>query len=750
MPQAVKSKADFAPVLIREIEAAIKRFNMYPAGHPASKTAAQVPYNTLKQAFEESKLVVIGLVEGNLAVNGKPLEGLQGKIVLKEALTHLNLHSISFSTDIDEESFQKFLVYFIGKTGGKIDWNDLEEYIRENSINGMAVDELRYELVGKDQTVVNGNAMVIGGGGGSGGAGGSGGGGVPISKLFEEHPDLILGLLANKDSARSGISEEYASAIDFSKLAGNLEEEMGEISDDQLLTIIAAGLKNNVSEAGDYDEVDIQETLYKITDMLEKRNQAEMVPRIKKIAEQLHLIDDRYIDLILDKKYSRKKLALDELEKAREDFESGKLDSGRIAMAAKRLEIYDDKDYTVAFVKDLTDRVNSDSDDWQKVGEAFGKMVETAAESRGEKTLEELYLRILDNLRNYDLNEERFVYYLEQAEKLVGWLSDKENLPKLKELFDIISVFTSKELMTSVEKREAARDFYERIGTNELTGKLIKSLENNFEELNRLTFDVLKQVPVQAVVLKICEYLSYHDRSIRLFTIRVLSEYEVMSPRAFQLIISDKKLKDRPPGQNLLEQEKWYKLRNIILVCGNIASPESIQILEGFVSDPDPRIAEEMILALEKIRSEKTVAMLTSYLYHNDSKIRLRAAVALGTIGDETCLGKLIDAFRQETEVRSQMIPVIARLGQEKALPFFRQILFEQKESILKSFLGKSSDDFKLQILSALAKIPSTKTLQLLDDFKTSLNKGLGSLFKSNKVLVALENTKRSISSKLE
>jgi HEAT repeat protein len=214
-------------------------------------------------------------------------------------------------------------------------------------------------------------------------------------------------------------------------------------------------------------------------------------------------------------------------------------------------------------------------------------------------------------------------------------------------------------------------------------------------------------------------------------------------------MLSDKNLRSRPPGQNSLPLESWYKLRNIILISGNIATPEAIRILEGFVSDPDPRIAEEVILALEKIKSEKSCDMLTSYLYFNDGKIRYRAAVALGNIGDDRYLNKLIDAFGNESEMKYQMIPIIARLGREKALPFFRQLLLGQKESAWKSLLGKSGDDMKMHILSALIKIPSQKTLKLLDDYKSGFNRGLGSLFKNNNLMVAVEDTRRAVLKKI-
>ena len=286
-----KEKTDFGSVLIREIEAAIKRFNMYPPGHPASRTAAEIPYKTLKQALGENPHVVISLQEGQLAVNGRHVEGLTGKVILLEALTALELHSLSLSEEMTLDDFQSFLKYFIGKTGGRIEWNPLQEYIAENSISGVAVDELRYELVSKDQTVVDSGAMIMGDGASS-----------SLSSLFGDHPELILGLLANKQSARSGIPEKYASCIDFSKLTDTIKDEMGELTDEQMMGIIAAGLKENISEAGDYDEVDVQETLYNIAEMLKKRNQAELLPKVKRLAEEINLIDPQYLDLILDKK----------------------------------------------------------------------------------------------------------------------------------------------------------------------------------------------------------------------------------------------------------------------------------------------------------------------------------------------------------------------------------------------------------------------------------------------------------------
>jgi hypothetical protein len=733
-----QDKTDFAPVLIREIEAAIKRFNMYPAGHPASRSAAEIPYNTLKQILNEHPHVIISLLEGQLAVNGRHVEGIDSKTVILEALTALDLHSISLGGDLTLDDFQSFLKYFIGKTGGRITWNPLQEYISENSISGVAVNELRYELVGKDQTVVSSDAMIL-----------DDGMAASLSGLFGDHPELILGLLVNKHSARAGIPEKYASCMDFSKLSDAIKDEIGELSDEQMMGIIVAGLKEYIGSASEYDEVDVQETLFKIADLLKKRNQAELLPKVRRLAEEINLIDRHYLDLILDKKHSRKRLAFDELEAVRENLSTGQITPEKMALIAKRLEIYGDKEYTGQYIKGLADQINSGNENWQALSSGFDSLLISAVESGSQNCLKELYDQILEKLKSFDTPPDKFGYFLKESEHLVVWLSEEENLPLLKELFDVISIYTSDDLVTSAEKRQAARDYYERVGTNEIAGRFIKMLDKKFEALNKVIFEVLKHLQTQAVAMKLCEYLSYSGRSIRLFVIRILSEYDWAAARSFEIILSDKKQSSRSPGQNLLPLEYWYKLRNIILISGNIATPEALKILEGFVSDPDPRIAEEMILALEKIKSEKSCELLTSYLYFNDSKIRHRAAVALGNIGDDCYLNRLIDAFGNENEMKDQLFPIIARLGREKVLPFFRQLLLDQKDSAWKSFLGKSGDEIKMQILSALIKIPSQKTLKLLDDYKSSFSRGLGALFKNNRLLAAVEDTRRAVLKKI-
>ncbi|MBD3382271.1 MAG: hypothetical protein GF404_08740 [candidate division Zixibacteria bacterium] len=733
----IKPRSADAPTLVREIEAAIKRFNMYPAGHPASKSAAEVPYQTLKKLLDEHKHVVLGLAEGRLALNGIPIEGLTGKIVVEEALKALNINSITFALEVSQDDFQKFLNYFVGKSGGKVEWNNLEEYIDQNSVSGISIDELRYELVGKDQAVVGKDAVV-----------GPGGKAVPISSVLGDNPELVLGLLANKQSAQSGLAEKYSDAIDFDKLNQGIEEEISGLNDDQMMGIIVSSLRDHVNLSDDYDEVDMQEMLYNITEMLEKRNQAEMLPRIHKLAEELHLIDKKYIDLILDKRYSRKRLAFDELETTREDITAGKIDLEKFASIPKRFNIYEDEEYAKNYIRDLVYKVNSDSAPLE-LQTGFERLVASAVDNKSEVCLDELYNQVKIALSNFEQPPEKFDYYLRQAVKLTDWLCLGENLEKFKELLDVVRVYTSEELTTSLDKRQSSKDFIDQIGTNQLALNLVKQLEKNFESLNRKTFEVLKKLETQAVALRLCEYLTYSDRAIRLFIIRVLSEYKWASPLAFKLILADKNLLKRSGNEAFMSEESWRKTRNIVLVCGNIGGPEALEILEGLKQDPDPRLAEEMVLALEKIKTEKACAILSSYLYFNDSKIRLRAAQALGTIGNDTWLPNLTDAFSQAEDIRMQMIPIIASLGKEKALPFFRQILLDQKQSFLKSFLGKSSDEFVMQILSALIKIPSEKTLKLLDDYKKTFGRGLGALFQSNKLMVAIENVRRSIQKKL-
>ena len=722
------------------VEGAIKSFKMYPPDHPACLHAAEKPHSILQLTLEESETVVINLIEGNLSINSVSTGYTVTSSILANAIKELGLKSIVVKRGVSINDLAAFLRFFSLKVSKSDEWGDLRKHIVTNGISHIEVDTLRYELVGSDEKVVSSDAIIASGEGGGPAGSLSNMVNIEFAKLVKDHPEFVIGLLADEDSARSTIPEEYRTTIDFNKVLDDVNEKVGTLSEDEIMRIVALGLKNRYPSDASTDIVDAQETLFDIKSMVEKVKNPNLVPKIKELVKGLNLLDDKYIDLILEGKYSKKKLVFEEMEKTLSNIESGKIDIDDVRLIPKRLEIFNDPDYASSLAERFFNDAVALEDGDTKTGESsnlLDTIVKSAVAENASLTCDVFAQRLREEFSDITIEMPRFGVLCKEAIELCSWLLDHGKLTELLETIKAIHRYISEEVVYAEGVGNAAEDFIFNFATNETTEKIIKLLKTDFEKTNRTVYELLVMLRSQASALVLCEYITFEDRSVRLMALRVLSEYGSVAINAFEMILSEMKFPQRSVSNPTLPQEIWYRVRNIIFVSGNIQTPEAIKIVERFASDPDPRIANEVIIALEKIGGERSCGLITGYLHFNDDNVKRRAAIALGNIGDSSNLRYLIETYNDQLEMRIQLASIIAKAGGEQAIDFLAQTLFK-KESFIKEVLSKRTDAEKIAIVAALSRIKSQKSLAKLREFQKSLGSGFSGLFKSTTLAKAV------------
>lgn len=137
-----------------------------------------------------------------------------------------------------------------------------------------------------------------------------------------------------------------------------------------------------------------------------------------------------------------------------------------------------------------------------------------------------------------------------------------------------------------------------------------------------------------------------------------------------------------------IHDNRWYLVRNTLMILGIIKEPAAIKYIEGALQHPELRVRKEAVRALESIGSEEVKAPLIAALKDNDPGVRTSALKALRKFGDK----KLFEVVKERvlasdlkerpfTEKR-ELFETLAETGKEMAFPILSE--FFRKKGLLR------------------------------------------------------------------
>jgi HEAT repeat protein len=164
-----------------------------------------------------------------------------------------------------------------------------------------------------------------------------------------------------------------------------------------------------------------------------------------------------------------------------------------------------------------------------------------------------------------------------------------------------------------------------------------------------------------------------------------------------------------------LDNDRWYVVRNVVMVLGEIAQPKILNYLKKTIRHPDFRVRKETINAAAKIDhpdrddfmilalSDQDAAIQMSSLNHLADKRVTRAFKALeNIIRDKKFKDKPPEQLRKFLEA-------YAAIGQEKALPYLKSLTAK------KFFIVSGRDErMRLYAIGSLAYIKAGEATETL------------------------------------
>jgi len=174
----------------------------------------------------------------------------------------------------------------------------------------------------------------------------------------------------------------------------------------------------------------------------------------------------------------------------------------------------------------------------------------------------------------------------------------------------------------------------------------------------------------------------------------------------------------------MLKDERWYVVRNMVTILGEIASPDSLRALQQTATHPEAKVRKEVVKSLVKIAPQACENTLVSMLADSDREVVRQVIFSLGVLRSKAAIRPLLDivtaadAFLKELELKKLAVSALGRIGDRQATEPLLNILatigwlaplrwMELKTAVAVA-LGQLGDESALPYLKKLAKRDSS------------------------------------------
>lgn len=175
-----------------------------------------------------------------------------------------------------------------------------------------------------------------------------------------------------------------------------------------------------------------------------------------------------------------------------------------------------------------------------------------------------------------------------------------------------------------------------------------------------------------------------------------------------------------------LKDERWYLVRNLLIVLGKDLAPSSTKVIHQLAGHPHPKVRVEAMRNLFNCNPATANRQLLKELQNEDPEARISATQIADLSRDPTVLSilhkNLASAPESDTdlELKQQTIRTLTRIGNKDSLPILRRIL--QKQGIL---VSRRTKQLHTEIFQNLALFPGVSAEKLLNELTNGKHKQL-------------------------
>jgi hypothetical protein len=176
-----------------------------------------------------------------------------------------------------------------------------------------------------------------------------------------------------------------------------------------------------------------------------------------------------------------------------------------------------------------------------------------------------------------------------------------------------------------------------------------------------------------------------------------------------------------------LNDERWFVVRNLIIILRAFSDQEVQRQVRRLVNHPHPRVRKEALKSLLVYSDTMADKLLLQDLDSNDPARKLAAIQIAELSGNPDVVHKLLaildsSGFREYgLEIKSSVVQALASIGSPQALPKMKEIL----SSVRLLHAGKHAQ-LKIAIIRALPRFPAPLSRPMLEEIAATGGKTLG------------------------
>jgi HEAT repeat protein len=169
----------------------------------------------------------------------------------------------------------------------------------------------------------------------------------------------------------------------------------------------------------------------------------------------------------------------------------------------------------------------------------------------------------------------------------------------------------------------------------------------------------------------------------------------------------------------MLKDERWYVVRNMVTLLGEITSPESVKALKMTAHHPEAKVRKELVKSLAKIAPQAGENTLITMLDDLDRDVVRQVIFSLGVLRSKAAVQPLLDivtasdAFLKKLELKKLAVAALGRIGDHRATAALVDVLttrgwlaphrWLELKSATAAALGQLGDESALPPLKRLA-----------------------------------------------
>ncbi|RKX27614.1 MAG: hypothetical protein DRP45_00530 [Candidatus Zixiibacteriota bacterium] len=271
---------------------------------------------------------------------------------------------------------------------------------------------------------------------------------------------------------------------------------------------------------------------------------------------------------------------------------------------------------------------------------------------------------------------------------------------------------------TVVYESMTVRKAFDNISREDTIEHLVDELVKAGSDKSVFLKRILVAIGSEEVARALLRIISHPVRSVRLMTLKILSEMGQSSLKIFSEALHNDTTFQRDPGRKELPDDKWWVVRNSIFVLGSLKNHRAVSALAVHISDPDIRVRREIVRSLEKIGGESAVDCLTLLTDDPVVEIRQAAIIAISLVGVAENAPLLISIAQENPDDVTIAIAALGQLGGDEAAAFLGALL-NDSEKLDEVADGKvAKDDLRVAIIRALGQLGDQAAIEKIKEFQ--------------------------------